>query len=82
MTPRCRSLETEVQRCQRAVSSCEAPEGEAEVQENIIVSDAVEGTHVDLDCKSRREQAEERSSRRETEAPGKGGEEIKIRKRK
>ena len=34
------------------------PEGEAEVPEIIIVSDAVEGTFVDLDGESRREQVE------------------------
>ena len=49
------------------------PEGEAEVPEIIVVSDAVESTEVDLDGKSRRKQAEERSFRREREAPGKGG---------
>ena len=32
------------------------PEGEAEVPDTIIVSDAVEGTKVDLDGESRREQ--------------------------
>ena len=42
-----------------------------------IVSDAVESTNVDLDGKSRGEQAEERSSRREREAPVKGCEESK-----
>ena len=56
------------------------PEGEAEVPEIIIVSDAVESTNVDLDGKSRREQAEERSFRREV--PGDEDEEIKSSKRK
>ena len=39
------------------------PEGEAEVQEIIIVSDAVEGTFVDLDGETRREQVEAKLSR-------------------
>ena len=41
------------------------PEGEAEVPEIIIVSDAVEGTFLDLDGESRREQVEATLSRRE-----------------
>ena len=57
-------------------------EEEAEVPEIIIVSDAVESTNVDLDGKSRREQAEEKSSRREREAPDKLCEEMKSPKRK
>ena len=36
------------------------PEGEAEVPEIIIVSDAVEGTPVDLDGESRHEHVESR----------------------
>ena len=52
-------------------------EGEAEVPEIIIVSDAVESINVYFDGKSRREQAEERSSRGEREALGKGGEEVR-----
>ena len=40
------------------------PEGEAEVPEIIVVSDAVEGTFVDLDGESRREQVEATLSRR------------------
>ena len=40
------------------------PEGEAEVPEIIIVSDAVEGTFVELDDESRREQDEAKLSRR------------------
>ena len=58
------------------------PEGEAEVPEIIIVSNAVQSTNVDLGGKSRREQAEERSFRREREVPGEEGEEVKSRKRK
>ena len=58
------------------------PEGEAEVPEIIIVSDAVDSTKVDLDGKSHREQAEERSSRREREVPGEGSEDVKSPKRK
>ena len=48
------------------------PEEEAEVPGIIAVSDAVERINVAFDGKSRREQVEERSSRREREAPGKG----------
>ena len=44
-----------------------APEGEAEVPEITIVSDAVEGTFVDLDGESRRDQVEAKLSRRERE---------------
>ena len=40
------------------------PEGEAEVPEIIIVSDAVEGGPVDLDGESRHEQVEAKLSRR------------------
>ena len=40
------------------------PEGEAEVPEIIIVSDAVEGTPVDLDGESRHEHVEAKLSRR------------------
>ena len=40
------------------------PEGEAEVPEIIIVSDAVEGTFVDLDGESRHEQVEAKLLRR------------------
>ena len=58
------------------------PKEEAEVPEIVVVSDAVEGTPVDLGGKSRLEQAEERSSRREREALGKGSEEIKSPKTK
>ena len=53
------------------------PEGEAEVQEIIIVSDAVEGTFVDLDGESGREQVEAKLSRRGREIPNGEGEEIK-----
>ena len=43
------------------------PEGEAEVPEIIVVSDAVEGTPVDLDGESRHEQVEAQLLRRERE---------------
>ena len=43
------------------------PEGKAAVLEIIIVSDAVEGTFVDLDGESRREQVEAKLSGRERE---------------
>ena len=58
------------------------PEGEAEVSEIIIVSDAVVCTFVDLDGESRREQVEAKLSRRQREAPGEGCEEIKSPTRK
>ena len=58
------------------------PEGETEVPEIIVVSDAGESTHVDLGCKSHHEQAEANISRREREVPGEEGEEIKSPKRK
>ena len=48
------------------------PEGEAEVPEIIIVSDAVEGTFVDLDGESRREQVEAKLSRRERSTKRRG----------
>ena len=46
------------------------PEGETEVPEIIIVSDAVESTYVDFDGRSHREQARATISRREREVPG------------
>ena len=62
------------------------PEGEAEVLDIIIVSDAVEGTFVDLDGESRCEQVEAKLSTRERErkkkVPSEEGEEIKSPKRK
>ena len=57
------------------------PEGDAEVPEIIIVSDAVEGTPVDLDGESRHEQAEAKLSRRGIEMLNEG-EEIRSPKRK
>ena len=53
------------------------PEGETEVPEIIIVSDAVESSKVDLDGKSHHEQAEAIILRREREVPGEEGQEIK-----
>ena len=50
------------------------PEGEAEVPEIIIVPDAVEGTNVDFDGKSHREQAEAKLSRRGREMLNEGEE--------
>ena len=55
------------------------PEGEAEVLEIIVVSDAVEGTFVDLDGKSRREQVEAKP-RRGREMLNEGEEVNKSRK--
>ena len=57
------------------------PEGDAEVPEIIIVSDAVEGTFVDLDGESRHEQVEAKLSRRGREMLNEG-EEIRSLKRK
>ena len=54
------------------------PEGEAEVPEIIVVSDAVEGTFVDLEGERSREHGEAKLSRRGREAPN---EEIKSLKR-
>ena len=54
---------------------------EAEVPEIIIVSDAVEGTPVDLDGESRHEQVDAKLSRREREKINEG-EEIRSPKRK
>ena len=50
------------------------PEGEAEVPEIIVVSDAVEGFFVDLDGESRREQVEAKLPRRGRETLNEGGE--------
>ena len=57
------------------------PEGEAEVPDIIIVSDAVEGTPVDLDGESRHEQVEAKLLRRGREMLNEG-EEIRSQKRK
>ena len=57
------------------------PQGEAEVPEIIIVSDAVEGTFVDSDGDSRHEQVEAKLSRRGREMLNEG-EEIRSPKRK
>ena len=57
------------------------PEGDVEVLEIIIVSDAVEGTPVNLGGESRREQVEAKLSRREREMLNEG-EEIRSPKRK
>ena len=56
------------------------PEGGTEVPEIVIVSDAVEGTFVDLEGESRREQEEskEKLFRREREAPNEEGEKRKV----
>ena len=48
------------------------PEGEAEVLDIIIVSDALESTFVDLDGESRREQVEAKRSRRERSTKRRG----------
>ena len=58
------------------------PEGEAEVPEISIVSDAVEGTFVDLDGESRREQIEANLfTSRGREIPNGEGDEIKKSKK-
>ena len=59
----------------------EAGAREAEVPDIIIVSDAVEGTFVDLEGKSRRDQVEAKLSRRWREILNEG-QEIKSPKRK
>ena len=50
------------------------PEGEAEVSEIFIVSDAVEGTFVDLDGECRQEQVDAKLSRRGREMLNEGEE--------
>ena len=57
------------------------PEGEAEVPEIIIVSDAAEGTFVHLDGESRHEQVEAKLSRRGREMLNEG-EEIRSPQKK
>ena len=57
------------------------PEGKAEVPEIVVVSDAVEGTPVDLDGESRHEQVEAKLSGRGREMLNEG-EEIRSPKRK
>ena len=56
------------------------PEGEAEMPEIIIVSDAVEGTSVDLDGESHHQQVEAKLTRRRREMLNEG-EEIRSSKR-
>ena len=57
------------------------PEVEAKIPKIIFMSDAVEGTFVDLDGESRREQVEAKLSRRGREILNEG-EEIKVTKGK
>ena len=57
------------------------PDGEAEVSEIIIVSDAVEGNFVDVDGGSRREQEEAKLSRRGREILNEGEEKKKTKKK-
>ena len=64
------------------MNGCWSFYGEAEVPEIIIVSDAVEGTFVDLDGESRREQVEAKLSRRGRGYSLNEGEENKSPKRK
>ena len=64
--------------CVDAAAGRLEPEGEAEVPEIIVVSDAAEGTFVDLDGESRHERV---VSRREREVLNEG-EEIRSPKRK
>ena len=52
--------------CVEAAAGRLEPKGRAEVPEIIIVSDAVEGTFVDLDGKSLREEQKENHQRVET----------------
>ena len=57
-------------------------EGEAETLETRVVSNGVEGVHVDFNGEGHHERGQVKNSGRQSEAPGEEGEEIKSRKRK
>ena len=57
-------------------------EGETEALETKVVSDGVEGVHLDHNGECRQEREQVKNSRRQSEAPGEEGEEIKSSKRK
>ena len=50
------------------------PEGETETLETKVVSDGVEGVHVDLYCECHHARGQVKSFRRQSEAPGEEGE--------
>ena len=60
----------------------EAEKGKTEALETKVVSDGVEGVHVDLNGECHQERWHVKNSRRQSEAPGEEGEEIKGPKRK
>ena len=57
-------------------------EGETETLETKVVSNGVEGVHVDPNGEGRHEREQVKKSRRQSEAPGEAGEDIKSPKRK
>ena len=58
------------------------PEGETETPETIVCWNEVEGVTVHPDVEGRYERIQAKSSRREIEAPGEEGEEVKSPRRK
>ena len=58
------------------------PEGDTETPETKVLWKGVEGVPGYPDGEARHERAQVKSSRRESEAPGEEGEEVKTRKRK
>ena len=58
------------------------PEGETETLETKVVSHGVEGVHVDPNGEGRHEREQVNNSRRQSEASGEEGEEIKSPRRK
>ena len=58
------------------------PEGETEMPVTRVVSDGVEGVNVDLNGECHFERVQVKQSRRQRDAPGEEGEEIKSPKRK
>ena len=58
------------------------PEGETETLETKVVSHGLEGVNVDPNGEDRHEREQVKKSRRQSEAPGEAGEEIKSPKRK
>ena len=53
------------------------PEGETEMPETRVVSDGVEGVYVDLIGECHHERVQVKKSRRQSDAPGEEGEEVK-----
>ena len=58
------------------------PEGETETLETKVVSDGVEGVHVDFNGECHHERTQVNNTRKQSEAPGEEGEESKSWKRK